>query len=91
MFVVGVVAFIWLLLIEYRLIAALIYKIRSCLSSSVKPAADTMVDSDVIEEMHRVNAMSKVEIESHSLVMQDMTKFYGKFLAVNQLSVGVDQ
>lgn len=91
MFGTGIVAFIWLLLIEYRFIAAVIYKFKSCLSTGVTPIVDNVIDSDVLEEMHRIKAMSKTEIKSLSLVMQDMTKVYGKFLAVNQLSVAVDQ
>lgn len=69
------------------------YKIKGCLKSDVLSTTvnNTGLDSDVIEEKKRIKAMSKSEIQSQSLVMQNMTKSYGKLLAVNQLTVGVDQ
>lgn len=87
----GTLTFSVLLLLEYRLIAVVIYKIKRLPSADVKPIEDSIIDSDVLEEIYRVKAMPKTEIESTSLVVQDMTKIYGKFLAVNQLSIAVDR
>lgn len=90
MLAVGLLTFIWLLLVEYQIIAALVYKLRSCFSTPPTPISEETIDSDVLEEISRVKAMTNLQIESQSLVMRDMSKVYGKFTAVNQLSVGVD-
>lgn len=78
------------MLIEYRIIASIIYKIRNICTSKFQPKLNDAIDSDVLDEKYRVQAMSKIEIESHSLVLKNMVKMYGPFLAVNELSVGVD-
>jgi ATP-binding cassette, subfamily A (ABC1), member 3 len=38
-----------------------------------------------------VNNMQLTEIKNYNLVVRNMTKFYKKFLAVNQLTLGVDK
>lgn len=45
-------------------------------------------DSDVAVERNVVNALSRAELSRQSLVCQDLTKFYNKFLAVKRLTFG---
>lgn len=82
----------WHLLVEYHIIAAVQYYIIKLFTSNIMPAtvAISETDTDVIEEQQRIKTMSSFEVQSLSLVAKDMSKFYGNFLAVNQLSIGVD-
>lgn len=90
MFSVGLICFTWLLLLEYRIIAAARYFIGNLFSPKIVPIVGISTDSDVIEEQQRIKTMSSMESDSLSLVVKDMSKVYGSFLAVNQLSIGVD-
>src|SRR6218665_1832018 len=47
-------------------------------------------DSDVLRERQRIQSNPIKElIKTDSVVTQDLTKFFGNFVAVNQLSIGV--
>lgn len=48
-------------------------------------------DEDVKAEKERVNNLTEKEIKYTNLVIKNMTKFYKKFRAVNQISVAVEQ
>jgi ATP-binding cassette, subfamily A (ABC1), member 3 len=49
------------------------------------------MDDDVQREKEKISKMEHREIENKNLVLKDMTKYYGSFLAVNQISLSVDQ
>lgn len=49
------------------------------------------MDSDVRDEIARVNAMSEKDIGEHNLVLKNLTKYFGSLLAVNRLNLAVDQ
>lgn len=88
--VIGVGPFILLLIIEYRIFASLIYYV--CEDSKQEPPqirASREIDSDVKAEKKRINSMSSKELQTNNLVVKNLTKYYGKFLAVNQISFGV--
>lgn len=55
------------------------------------PSSSSEVDDDVQAEKYRVANMTPDEIKDHVLVMARLTKFYRRFLAVNNLSVAVEQ
>lgn len=46
-------------------------------------------DSDVLLEKRKIRNLTMENISSYRLVMRDVTKYYGKFLAVNNLCLGV--
>lgn len=46
-------------------------------------------DDDVAAEKDRINNMSPQELQSETMVMQNVSKFYGKFCAVNKISVAI--
>ena len=48
------------------------------------------MDNDVLAEKQRVKGMTMSEIQRTNLVIMSMSKFYGKHLAVNQLSLAVN-
>ncbi|XP_037903715.1 ATP-binding cassette sub-family A member 3-like isoform X5 [Hermetia illucens] len=54
------------------------------------PSSSSEVDDDVQAEKYRVANMTPDEIKDHVLVMARLTKFYRRFLAVNNLSVAVE-
>lgn len=87
----GIVFFSVLLITEYRLISSVTYKIKSWFTSFHLVKSDDPIDSDVIQEKNRVKTMSKMEIENHNLVLKEMSKVYGKFVAVNDMSIAVEQ
>lgn len=101
MFLVGAICFIILLLLELRIFEALFYWIRGGLRKCLRrQTVKTMnlpanerdeIDSDVKAEKERVDKMTPLEIQSNNLVLKSMTKIYDQFMAVNQLSVAVDQ
>lgn len=88
----GLVFFLILLVIEYRLLEGLTYVVSSLFKRKLPhESEDNLLDDDVLVEKQRLNAMSMDEITSHNLVMRQVSKFYGSFLAVNQISVAIKQ
>lgn len=88
----GIAFFIILLVTEYSLVSSSIYTIRRYFTSAFKrDELDEPIDYDVVEEKNRVKAMTETDIRNHNLVLMGMTKLYGKFLAVHDMSVAVEQ
>lgn len=53
------------------------------------PQQTEEIDDDVQAEKSRIVSMSDNELKSQILVAQNVSKFYGQFLAVNQISFAV--
>lgn len=51
--------------------------------------ANEIVDDDVLAENERVNRMGLHELQSETLAIQSVSKFYGSFCAVNKFSVAI--
>lgn len=49
------------------------------------------IDSDVQAEIDKVNSMTEREIASSNLVLKNLSKMYGNFLAVNQLCLAIEE
>lgn len=82
--------FIILWLIEYRILSRIIYYIHGLSAKKVTLIVGTTVfDSDVRNENDRVNAMTSKDLKSSNLVIKNLTKFYGDFMAVKGISVAV--
>lgn len=80
----GLVFFFLLLLIDYRIFAKV-----SC-HLSKKPQAVEEEDTDVAEQKELMRNYSEDKIKSNYVSAgKDLTKYYGKKLAVNGLSLGV--
>lgn len=92
MVVTGFVCFITLLIIEYRVFEGISYYISAFFERKL-PAlpAQNEIDSDVDVEKKRVKQMTMADLEANNLVLQSLSKYYGKFLAVNQLSIGIQR
>lgn len=88
--VTGVVFFLILLIIEYRVFEGLTYYIRSFFERKLPPmTVNGELDNDVDDEKKRVKQMTMADLRANNLVLQSLSKFYGKFLAVNQISIGI--
>lgn len=90
--ITGIGAFIILLIIEYRILHGLIYAILRMFQR--RPPAileDGYLDVDVHNENQRINSMANEEIANNNLVLNKVSKYYGSNLAVNQLSIGIQE
>lgn len=86
----GCFCFAVLLIIEYRLLASVVYAVLSIFQRQLPPETeDAVLDDDILAEKQRVNAMSEDDIGFNNLVIKKVSKFYGKFLAVNQISIAI--
>lgn len=90
MIMTGTLWFITLMTIEFRSLEGFIYYLRS-FSQKKNPAIakQSDIDSDVEEESNRVLQMTMSELTANRLVLRKLSKFYGNFQAVNQLSVAI--
>lgn len=96
MLAVGIVSFTVLLLIELRYFNCNI-KCRkpwgSAPIAAVTESTETVAineDADVTDENQRIGSMQESVLNDHTLVMKDVSKYYGPFQAVNELSLMVD-
>ena len=55
------------------------------------PVPVAFYDEDVERETQRIQLMSKSEIAEKNLILDQITKYYRDFLAVNSLSLCVDE
>lgn len=80
-------------MIEFHVFGPLLFCLKPFLRDQVMPAATSSaeLDSDVLAEQQRVDAMSAPQIESNNLVMRQLSKMYGKFVSVNRLSIAVER
>lgn len=92
MAIVAIVAFTILLIKEYKLFESIIYMARQLYKGPAPPQYENdSIDSDVLAEKQRIQIMPMEEIKESNLIINQMSKYYSSFLAVNQLSVGIDQ
>lgn len=92
MFATGVFYFTLLSLNEYRIFQRLCFSICNLVKLKfLKIPSANEIDSDVLEEKKRVNDMlSAVDFDSSNLILHNLTRFYGRFLAVNRLSLAIE-
>ncbi|XP_018330699.1 ATP-binding cassette sub-family A member 3 [Agrilus planipennis] len=91
---VGAFLIVVLLLLEYRVFHNLKYFFKPFSSKeqvSVQNDADPDEDFDVFQEKQRIRNAAVYELENTSIALRDVTKFYGKFLAVNNICLTVDR
>lgn len=91
MLAVGTVGYILLLLIEYRVFDWVFYLFRCPTNIQLEDSENGIVDDDVMKEKSLVRGLQPFDIQKQNLVLMDMTKIYGKFVAVNQLAVRVHE
>ncbi|KAH8409301.1 hypothetical protein KR009_012305 [Drosophila setifemur] len=87
----GVVFFLMIIILEFRLINELMFNIRQKFSKPPPPPPEGHLDDDVAAERERILHMSSEELVTKNLVLDRVTKYYGHFLAVNQVSLCVQE
>lgn len=85
-----IIFFIILCTIECNILSSFIYYIRD-FSRRKTPTkvSNTAIDNDVKNERRRVNKMTRRDLQGSSLVLRNLTKSYGDFLAVNGICLAV--
>jgi ATP-binding cassette subfamily A (ABC1) protein 3 len=87
----GCIGYGLLILIEMGMLQNVFYKGKTMYKGTVSSnIAEDNMDADVLKEKQRIDNASHGDISSMSLVLKNMTKYYKKFLAVNQISVGIN-
>ncbi|KAG4070234.1 hypothetical protein HA402_003924 [Bradysia odoriphaga] len=90
LFVIGVVSFVILFVIEFRWLQNFYFKLRAInRRKDIPESEDGTVDSDVMNEKNKIRSITAYADSSNNLIVKDFTKFYGNILAVNQICVGV--
>ncbi|CAG5059697.1 unnamed protein product, partial [Parnassius apollo] len=80
----GVILWVLLLAIEYKILQKFINREKK------PPVVDeNTLDDDVADEARHVNAVTGSAIARHGLVAKNLSKYYGKHLAVDQVSFSV--
>ncbi|XP_023310224.1 ATP-binding cassette sub-family A member 3-like [Anoplophora glabripennis] len=88
LFIVGLILYLVHLFIEYKLFIRLFYYITRYRQHQ-KQNEEIEEDADVAEENNKIRNASRDELLNYALILRDLTKYYGKFLAVNCLCLGV--
>lgn len=90
--VVGIILYVFLFLKEFGYLKKLRYKMCHAKDTSALESIPTVgLDSDVMDEKLRVRNMLEKHVKEENMVMRDMVKVYGKFMAVKSVSVAVKE
>lgn len=88
----GFICFITLLILEHGVFECIIHLICELFNRKLPPLDKQQdIDDDVLNEKKRIEAMTEADLESTNLVVKSLSKLYGNFLAVNQISVGIQR
>ncbi|XP_040176029.1 ATP-binding cassette sub-family A member 3-like [Anopheles arabiensis] len=89
---IGTVSFSLLFMLEYGVLQRLFRRKPKGSASPAGPqgTVGSEQDSDVLEEKRRIANLSRTDIDGHNLLLRDVTKYYGNFQAVNNLSIGIN-
>ncbi|XP_055596640.1 phospholipid-transporting ATPase ABCA1-like [Uranotaenia lowii] len=81
-----------LFLLDFKVLKVIVQKTREWYYKGQYSlqSNDHELDSDVKAEKERIDVMTEEQRKDTNLVAHQMTKYYNRFLAVNQLSVGIN-
>ncbi|XP_058060642.1 phospholipid-transporting ATPase ABCA1-like [Anopheles bellator] len=89
--VMTVIYFVLLFLLDFKVLKLIVQKGREWYHRKRHRATETTeMDSDVKREKDRIATLPEEERYRTNLVVQGMTKYYSSFLAVNQISLGMN-
>ncbi|XP_035432453.1 phospholipid-transporting ATPase ABCA1 [Spodoptera frugiperda] len=74
-----------LMIIEYR-----VFQKLCTIKKTPPPLDESILDEDVQKEAQRARNVLPSQRYEHALIANDLSKYYGKHLAVNQISFGVN-
>ncbi|KAK5642701.1 hypothetical protein RI129_008868 [Pyrocoelia pectoralis] len=87
---VGIFLITILLLIEFRILERVKYALQRKKVRPDPPLVENE-DNDVIREKEKIQNMSINDIKKYNLVLQNVTKYYKNFLAVNKICLAVNR
>lgn len=87
--VIGIVAYIVLVFIESGVFKFIKTYILNAIPRKYPYQNPNTIDDDVNGEKERIDSMSIQELQSETMAMQNVSKFYGQFCAVNQISIAI--
>ncbi|XP_035906185.1 ATP-binding cassette sub-family A member 3-like [Anopheles stephensi] len=87
---IGCVCFSLLFMLEYGVLQRLFRRKPKVTPSGALGPVNAEQDSDVLDEKRRIQNLNRKDIDAHNLVLRDVTKYYGNFQAVNNLSIGIN-
>lgn len=88
MILIGIIAYLLLLSIEYGVFKWIFSFIPR--RAKIVPMDDLVdVDDDVLAEKEQINRMTDDELRSQAIVMKNVSKFYGIFCAIKQISLSI--
>lgn len=88
MFCSGIIGFIILFVIEFKLLTNMIFNTEYSLKRIPKEKRETL-DPEVWAEKLRVRSLHKAQIGEYGLVAKDLCKFYQEHFAVKRLCLTV--
>lgn len=89
MIVAGFVSYLFLLAIDFGAIKFLKTFIFKYIPQKYMYADPSSVDDDVLAEKEHIDQMPLAELQSETMIMQNVSKFYGRLCAVNKFSISI--
>ncbi|XP_045462662.1 phospholipid-transporting ATPase ABCA3-like isoform X2 [Harmonia axyridis] len=90
MFIFGTVIFVVIVMVDYKMFNLILEKLDR--RKQKFPLSVPFEDSDVADEKERIRNCSELQLrQNHALVLKDVTRYYGRFLAVNGLCLGIKE
>lgn len=95
MFLTGITAYAILIVIElgaFKILKMFILKIvrRGNSNANSNTASTERIDDDVLAEKLRIEQMTNIELQSQAMVLKNVSKNYGQFEAVENVSFSID-
>lgn len=93
MFLTGIIAYAILIVIELgsiKIVKMYILKmIKRCVKRDKNDDDSGPIDDDVLAEKLRIEQMTDVELKSQAMVLKNVSKYYGQFMAVKNVSFSI--
>lgn len=89
MVVIGIIAYLLLLAIEYGAFKWMFSFASKNVRNNVSNVHPSTVDADVLAEKERISRMSNSDLRAQAVVLRKVSKFYGNFCAVSNISLSI--
>lgn len=92
MFLTGIIAYAILIVIELGSIKILKMFVLKCIRRFVNHDNNddsAPMDDDVLAEKIRIEQMTDVELKSQAMILKNVSKYYGQFKAVKNVSFSI--
>lgn len=89
MVVTGIIAYLLLLAIEYGAFKWMFSFVSKNVRQNISNDHPSTIDADVLAEKERISRMSNGDLREQAVVLRNVSKFYGNFCAVNNISLSI--